>query len=224
MRWRHPEWGLVNPDRFISVAEETGLIVPIGIWVLRTACLQAKAWQESDGPFAQVAVNLSPRQFLEKDLFQTIKEVLRRPGLKPSVLELEITESAVMQDPEWTLQVLRQLQVLGVRLSIDDFGTGYSSLTYLRRFPVHSVKIDQSFVRDIPGDEGSMTLVRAIIALAHELKLNVTAEGVETAEQLAFLKNHQCDLLQGYLYSRPGTAQQLETVFLQPPYNPGMGS
>ena len=213
VRWQHPEWGLVYPDRFIAVAEETGLIVPIGTWVLRTACLQAKSWQENDGPFTHVAVNLSPRQFLEPDLFQTIKQILAETGLKPSSLELEITESAVMQDPERTLQVLQQLHDLGVQLSIDDFGTGYSSLTYLRRFPVNSVKIDQSFVFDIPGDEGSMTLVRAIIALAHQLKLKVIAEGVETEEQLAFLKTHQCDALQGYLFSRPLEAKMLETDF-----------
>jgi diguanylate cyclase (GGDEF)-like protein/PAS domain S-box-containing protein len=211
VRWQHPDWGLVNPDRFIGVAEETGLIVPIGIWVLRTACLQAKAWQENDGPFTLVAVNLSPRQFLENDLFETIKGVLAETGLKPSSLELEITESAVMQDPERTLHILQQLQELGVRLSIDDFGTGYSSLTYLRRFPMHNVKIDRSFVQNIPSDEDSMTLVRAIIVLAHELKLSVTAEGVETKEQLTFLKSLHCDLLQGYLFSRPVTAGVLET-------------
>lgn len=213
IRWQHPEWGLVNPGRFITVAEETGLIVPIGNWVLRTACVQAKIWQDNDGQFTHVAVNLSPRQFLENDLFQTIQQVLAETGLKPAALELEITESAVMQDPERTLQVLQQLHELGVRLSIDDFGTGYSSLTYLRQFPVHSVKIDRSFVMDIPDDEGSMTLVRAIIALAHELKLNVTAEGVETEEQLAFLKAQHCDLLQGYIFSQAVTAKQLDTHF-----------
>jgi diguanylate cyclase (GGDEF)-like protein/PAS domain S-box-containing protein len=213
VRWQHPDWGLVNPDRFIAVAEETGLIVPIGIWVLRTACLQVKAWQENDGPFTQVAVNLSPRQFLEHDLFESIKAVLTETGLKPSSLELEITESAVMQDPEKTLHILQQLHEMEVRLSIDDFGTGYSSLTYLRRFPVHNVKIDRSFVQNIPSDSGSMTLVRAIIALAHELKLSVTAEGVETEEQLAFLKTQKCNLLQGYFYSRPVTAKQLENNY-----------
>ena len=213
LRWQHPEWGLVYPDRFISVAEDTGLIVPIGNWVLHTACLQAKKWQDNGGPFALVAVNVSARQFLENDLFQTIKATLAETGLKPASLELEITESAVMQDPERTLYVLQQLNELGVRLSIDDFGTGYSSLTYLRRFPVHSVKIDRSFVQNIPNDEGSMTLVRAIIAMAHELKLSVTAEGVETEEQLAFLKNQQCDILQGYLFSQPTSAGQLETEF-----------
>lgn len=213
VRWQHPEWGLVYPNRFIEVAEETGLIVPIGAWVLRTACSQAKAWQENDGPFTRVAVNVSARQFLDADLFNTIKQTLTETGLSPGSLELEITESAVMQNPENTLEVLRQLQQLGVRISIDDFGTGYSSLTYLRRFPVNSVKIDRSFVVDIPKDEGSVTLVRAIIALAHELKLSVIAEGVETEEQLSFLKTQKCDSLQGYMFSKPLAAEQLETGF-----------
>lgn len=213
LRWQHPEWGLVFPDRFISVAEETGLIVPIGAWVLRTACTQAKAWQGNGGPFTHVSVNLSPRQFLEPDLFETIKEVLTETRLKPRFLELEITESAIMQDPEKTYRVLLQLHELGVRLSIDDFGTGYSSLTYLRQFPVHSVKIDRSFVLDVPGNKDCATMVRAIIALAHELRLQVTAEGVETEEQLAFLKTQHCDVIQGYLFSRPDTSEHLEADF-----------
>jgi len=213
VRWQHPELGLIPPDRFIHVAEETGLIVPIGNWVLRTACLQAKQWHENGVPLTHVAVNVSPRQFQEKDLFQTIKNALDESGLQPAFLELEITESAVMQEPERTLEVLHQIHELGVLLSIDDFGTGYSSLTYLRRFPVHSVKIDRSFIMGIPDDQGSMTLVQGIIALAHELKLQVTAEGVENEEQLAFLMRQQCDLLQGYLLSRPITAHQLENNF-----------
>jgi len=213
VRWQHPQWGLVYPDRFIGVAEETGLIVPIGAWVLRSACLQAKEWRDNDGPFSAVAVNLSPRQFLENNLYHTVKQTLAETGLNPAALELEITESAVMQDPEHTLTVLRQLRKLGVKLSIDDFGTGYSSLTYLRQFPVQSVKIDQSFVADIPSDEGCRTLVSAIIALTHELKLNVVAEGVETEEQLSFLGRHGCDSLQGFMFSRPETSASLENDF-----------
>lgn len=213
VRWQHPDWGLVCPERFITVAEETGLIVPIGVWVLRTACIQAKTWQDNAGLLTRVAVNLSPRQFLENDLFQTVKTVLTETGLNPCLLELEITESAVMQDPERTLQVLQQLHDLGVMLSIDDFGTGYSSLAYLKQFPVHRIKIDRSFVLDIPSDEDSMALVCAIIALAHQLKLKVTAEGVETEEQAEFLKNQHCDELQGYLFSHPVTATVLESNF-----------
>ncbi|CAD6876309.1 GGDEF domain-containing response regulator [Methylomonas fluvii] len=214
VRWQHPEWGLVYPDRFITVAEETGLIVPIGAWVLREACLQAKTWIENDGPFGGVAVNVSARQFLDTNLFQTVKRTLAETGLNPSALELEITESAIMQDPENTLQVLHQFQGLGVRLSIDDFGTGYSSLTYLRRFPIQSVKIDRSFVIDLPGDEGSKTLVRAITALAHELKLSVIVEGVETKDQLSFLTEQKCDSLQGYMFSRPVSAEQFQQDFI----------
>lgn len=213
IRWQHPEWGLVNPLRFISVAEETGLIVSIGAWVLNTACKQARSWHDNKGQFSHVAVNVSARQFLEHDLFETVKSALNSSGLKPSSLELEITESAVMQDPERTLDVLKQLAELGVRLSIDDFGTGYSSLTYLRRFPVHSVKIDRSFVQNIPQDEGCTALVRAIIALAHELNLEVTAEGVETKPQLLFLKKYECDALQGYLFSLPLTENELDKNF-----------
>jgi len=210
IRWQHPEWGLVYPDRFIGVAEETGLIVQIGAWVLREACRQAKYWIENDGPFSSVAVNVSARQFLETNLFQTVKDTLEETGLSPASLELEITESAVMQNPENTLQVLRQFQALGVRLSIDDFGTGYSNLTYLRRFPVQSVKIDRSFVIDLPDNEGSKSLVRAVVALAHELLLSVVVEGVETEEQLSFLTAQHCDSLQGYIFSRPVTAEQFE--------------
>jgi len=213
LRWQHSEWGLVYPDRFIDVAEETGLIAAIGEWVLRKACLQAKSWQDNDGPVTHIAVNLSSRQFLEGDLFGIIRRILDETHLKSSLLELEITESAVMQDPDRALLVLRQLHDLGVQISIDDFGTGYSNLTYLRRFPIQRVKIDRSFIADIPDNRNSMTLVQGIIALAHELKLQVTVEGVETEEQLAFLIDRQCDFLQGYLFSPPMTADWLETEF-----------
>jgi diguanylate cyclase (GGDEF)-like protein/PAS domain S-box-containing protein len=209
VRWHQPNGEVIGPDRFIVVAEETGLIVPIGAWVLQTACLQAKTWQETDGLFRRVAVNVSARQFLEHDLYQMVKNALAETGLNPSALELEITESAVMHDLEKTLQLLHQLHDLGVRLSIDDFGIGHSSLNYLRQFPVHSLKIDRSFVQNIPKDKGSMALVRAVIALAHELELDVTAEGVETKDQLAFLASHQCNRVQGYLICQPATISQL---------------
>lgn len=218
VRWQQPDGLIMNPDRFIVIAEETGLIVPIGAWVMRTACLQAKVWQDNDSFIGRVAVNVSTRQFLEHDLYQMVKDVLTETGLNPSALELEITESAVMHDLERTLQLLQQLHQLGVRLSIDDFGIGYSSLTYLRKFPVHSVKIDRSFVQNIPEDKGSMALVRAVIALAHELELDVTAEGVETEEQLTFLKEHQCDKVQGFLFCQPDTAAQLEKISAHPPF------
>jgi EAL domain-containing protein (putative c-di-GMP-specific phosphodiesterase class I) len=175
--------------------------------------LQAKYWQDNDGPVTHIAVNLSSRQFLEGDLFGTIRKILDETHLKSSSLELEITESAVMQDPDRALIVLRQLHDLGVPISIDDFGTGYSNLTYLRRFPIQRIKIDRSFIADIPDNRNSMTLVQGIIALAHELKLQVTVEGVETEEQLAFLIDRQCDFLQGYLFSPPMTADRLETEF-----------
>lgn len=213
VRWQHPEWGLVYPDRFISVAEETGLIVPIGFWVLRTACEQIKCWQDNGGPFRQVAVNLSPRQFLEPDLFPTIQQILIDTGLEPASLELEITESAVMQDSKRTLHVLHQLHALGVRISIDDFGTGHSSLSYLRRFPVHGLKLDRAFIFDIPKNENGKRLVRAIIALGHELNLQVIAEGVETEDQLKFLMEQKCDFLQGYIFSRAVEPKYLENDF-----------
>jgi diguanylate cyclase (GGDEF)-like protein len=210
VRWQHPDLKLVYPELFIAIAEETGVIIPIGVWVLRMTCLQAKEWQENDGPCTHVAVNLSPRQFLENDLFDVIKNILTETGLKPCFLELSIAESTIMQDPERALQLLHQLHDLGVKLSIDDFGRGFSSLAYLRQFPVHSIKIDRSIVLNIPDDERSSALVRVIIALGHELKLKVVAKGVETEEQAEFLKAHCCDELQGYLFGHPVAASALE--------------
>ncbi len=208
VRWPQSEGVLMNPDRFDAVAEETGLIVPIGNWALHTACLQAKNWEKNDGEFARIALNVSPRQFIEDNFYQMVKDVLTETGLIPSVLELEITESAVMRDPERSLQVLQQLNKLGVRLSIDNFGSGYSSLTYLRQFPINSIKIARSFVQNLSHINGNMVLVRAIIALAHELGLEVTAVGVETEEQLAFLKEHKCDRVQGVQNYQPAAVPQ----------------
>ena len=203
LRWRHPELGIVMPDRFISLAEETGLIVPIGAWVLHTACLQARAWQQAGLPALRLAVNLSPRQFAQSDFVDSVAAVLADTGLAAQCLELELTESLVMADVGAAIDKLEVLKALGVQLSIDDFGTGYSSLAYLKRFPINELKIDRSFVRDIADDPDDAAIVLAIISLAHNLNLRVIAEGVETTEQIAYLQTHGCDELQGYYFSRP---------------------
>lgn len=203
LRWRHPEHGLMAPSYFIPLAEETGLIVPIGEWVLRQACAQAQAWRAEGLPFLRVAVNLSARQFREKQLVQTIAGTLKETGLPPEWLELEITESIVMEHSEEALATLRQLSAMGLTFAIDDFGTGYSSLSYLKRMPIQVLKIDQSFVRDIGTDPDDRAIVSAIVTLAHVLKLKVVAEGVETREQLEYLRSVGCDNMQGYLSSRP---------------------
>ncbi|NVD97801.1 EAL domain-containing protein [Massilia sp. BJB1822] len=198
VRWRHPTRGMVPPSEFIPLAEETGLINPLGEWVLHTACAQLKAWMDDGLPPLRVAVNISARQLLQKDFADSVEAALNTTGLAPQYLELEITETTLMENAQETLQALHQLRNLGVRLSIDDFGTGYSSLSYLKRFPVDIIKIDRSFVRDVPHDTDDAAIVTAIIALAHSLRLEVVAEGVETEAQLRFLRSRQCDLLQGY--------------------------
>ncbi|MBV8633462.1 MAG: EAL domain-containing protein, partial [Burkholderiaceae bacterium] len=203
LRWEHRELGMVPPGRFIALAEETGLIVPIGAWVLQTACRQAREWQAAGFGSLRVAVNLSARQFSQKDLVESVAETLVETGLDPACLEIELTESLVMTDVERAIGVLRNLKFLGVKLSIDDFGTGYSSLSYLKRFPIDVLKIDQSFVRDITVDAEDAAIAAAIISLAHSLKLQVIAEGVETEAQLTFLRRHGCDQMQGYYFSRP---------------------
>jgi diguanylate cyclase (GGDEF)-like protein/PAS domain S-box-containing protein len=203
LRWQHPGLGLVAPDRFIGLAEETGLIVPIGEWVLRQACEQGRAWHESGASGLSIAVNISVRQFLQPDLCGVIGRVLARSGLPASCLELEITESTAMEDLEISGQVLRTLQDMGVRIAIDDFGTGHSSLSYLKNFPIHTLKIDRSFVKDIPADPNDAAIAEAAIAMAHSLGLAVIAEGVETEDQLSFLRERQCDAFQGYLIGRP---------------------
>jgi diguanylate cyclase (GGDEF)-like protein len=203
VRWQHPHLGLVSPTRFIPLAEETGLIAPIGEWVLRTACAQNKSWQQAGYAPLCVAVNLSVRQFKQANLVQTVERVIRETGLDPRYLELELTESIFMQNAKATIQTLRELKEMGVKLSIDDFGTGYSSLSYLQRFPIDALKIDQSFVRDITTDPSDAAIGQAIISMAHSLRLKVVAEGVETEEQLAFLQRDRCDQMQGYYFSRP---------------------
>ncbi|CAN7704581.1 EAL domain-containing protein [Variovorax paradoxus] len=212
IRWQHPERGLVSPAQFIPLAEETGLIVPIGEWVLRTACFQNKAWQDAGLPPFIVSVNVSARQFPERTLIAQVSLALRDSGLEPRLLELELTESLVMEDLDKALQSMKALRAMGVQLSIDDFGTGYSSLSALKRFPIARLKIDQSFVRDIPGDEEDKAIAKTIIALGHELNLKVIAEGVETEQQLEFLRAHGCDEMQGYLFSRPVPPAELAAL------------
>ena len=201
IRWRHPARGLVAPNVFIPVAEESGLIVPIGEWVLRRACRQLRAWIDEGMPPVRVAVNLSAKQFRQADLTAVVRSALQDSRLEPGYLELELTESAVMHDAEKSAETLQVLSTMGVHISIDDFGTGYSSLSYLRRFPLDKLKIDRSFIRDLMMNPDDVSIVRAIISLAHSLRLRVVAEGVETAEQLEFLRNLGCDQYQGFYCS-----------------------
>jgi diguanylate cyclase (GGDEF)-like protein len=212
LRWNHPRRGLVSPLDFISLAEETGLIVPIGEWVLRAACARTRAWQDGGHSTLEVAVNLSARQFADPMLLPKLTEIIRMSGLDPSCLELEITESIVMSHGERAVEVLRQLKSIGVRIAIDDFGTGYSSLAYLKRFPIDTIKVDRSFIRDIPADPGDKKITRAIIAMAHSLRLRVVAEGVETADQLQFLRTQGCDTVQGYFLHRPLPEDEVAAV------------
>jgi len=214
IRWQHPDMGLIAPAAFIPLAEETNLIVPIGEWVLLTACAQNKAWQVAGFPPMRVTVNLSGNQFRQKNLAETIDKVLYNTGLDPQYLELELTESIIMQGEETTITMLNKLKAMGIRLSIDDFGTGYSSLSYLKRFPLDTIKVDRSFVRDITTDPDDAAITVAIIALGHSLNLKVIAEGVETEKQLAFLSKQKCDEMQGYLFSPPVPAEVI-TQMLQ---------
>ncbi|MBL8533152.1 MAG: EAL domain-containing protein [Betaproteobacteria bacterium] len=210
LRWRHPDLGLVAPGKFIPLAEDTGLIVPIGAWVLEEACRQLGSLDAPGADQLRVAVNLSPRQFRERDLAARIALVLQTTGFDPARLELEVTESSMMENPEAATHILRQLRSSGVRISVDDFGTGYSSLSFLKRFPIDSLKVDQSFVRDVVDDENDASIVRAIIAIGRSMRLSITAEGVETDEQLAFLRAERCDKAQGYHFGRPMDRDALE--------------
>ena len=211
IRWHHPQRGLVAPGTFIPLAEETGLIVPLGEWAIRQACATAASWPAN----LKIAVNLSPAQFRSPGLLQAIVGALAASGLAPGRLELEITETILLQDSEATLATLYQLRELGVRIVMDDFGTGYSSLSYLQSFPFDKIKIDRSFVKDIADNPGSLNIVRAVAALAKGLGMSTTAEGVETAEQLDSIRSEGCSEMQGFLFSRPVPAHEIEQRFLR---------
>jgi EAL domain-containing protein (putative c-di-GMP-specific phosphodiesterase class I) len=215
LRWTHPDLGTLAPMKFIPLAEETGLIIPIGRWVLQTACAQNMAWQQQGLEPISMAVNLSPRQFQDEHLLQDIDDVLKKTGMPAHLLQLEITESMVMQNVGRAVKLLDEIQSRGVRLAIDDFGTGYSSMSLLKQFPIDTLKIDRSFVRDLAENPEDRAIAMAIINMGKALGLTVVAEGVETTEQDAFLRNHSCDEMQGYLFSRPVSADVIPS-FLRP--------
>lgn len=214
LRWKHPSFGLVSPSEFIPLAEKTGLIIPIGEWVLQTACAQNKALQKAGFPPLIVSVNISQHQFVQHDFVETVARILKETELNPKYLELEITEN-VTQNIEKIMPVLQKLKSLGVRISIDDFGTGYSSLNYLKHFPVDTIKIDKSFIQDVCTDIKSQEIIKTIIKLGHSLKLKLVAEGVESKEQFHFLKEHKCDEIQGYFFSKPVSIQTFKRNFQQ---------
>jgi diguanylate cyclase (GGDEF)-like protein len=212
VRWKHPEWGMVSPGEFIPLAEETGLIVPLGNWVLKEACKQNRIWNLMGLPPLCVSVNISVNQFMHADFVNFIEETLYTTGLSPDLLCLEITESVAMKNVTFIMDSMDQLKKLGVQISIDDFGTGYSSLSYLKRFRVHTLKIDQSFIRDVTTDEDNAAIVTALIVMSQQLKIKSLAEGVETQEQLDFLRARGCNEIQGYIFSTPLPADQFEQL------------
>jgi len=214
VRWQNDEFGLVSPEDFIPIAEECGLIHPIGDWVLETACNQARSWQEAGLQPIRLNVNLSSHQFHQKNFITNVKKILDRTGLDPQYLELEMTESVIMQQLKKTITDLNDLKQLGLTLSIDDFGTGYSSMSYLKRFPLDTLKIDRSFVTDITTDPSDAAIIKAIITLARSLDLITIAEGVEKLEQLTFLQQQGCDLIQGFYFSKQMPALEIEKYLI----------
>ena len=209
VRWQHPVLGLINPTSFISLAEETGLIVPLGEWVLHKGCEQNKRWQECGLPPIRIAINFSARQFRILRIKETINNVLAETGLKPEYLVVEITESSAMLNVDYTVATLKSLREMGVKISLDDFGTGYASLSYLKRFPLDILKIDRSFIKGLHDHHDDWAIVTAIVAMAHKMGLKVLAEGVENAEQLVYLQSLKCDEFQGYYVSRPVPADEI---------------
>ena len=212
LRWKHPHFGLISPSEFIPIAERTDLIFRLGEWVLHTACEQNKFWQDAGLPPFRIGVNLSARQFQHPDLVDSVARVIRNTGLDPQWIDLEVTESLAMDDVEQSVTLLQKLRDLGVFLSLDDFGTGYSSLSCLRRLPVHTLKIDRSFISDVSDELHDTSITNAIIALGHSMHLNIIAEGVETGAQLEYLREKGCEQSQGFLFSRPLPSEELTTL------------
>lgn len=213
LRWEHPTLGVIYPDQFLPIAEETGLIMQIGEWALREACKANKHWQDEGYEHISVAINLSPKQFAHPDLIKTIKKILTDTDLNPNYLELEINEHTIMQDTTTADNILKELSQLGVRLTLDHFGTGYTSITYLKQFPISSLKMDKTFIKGLPNSIDNAAICSAFIGLAHNLSLSITAEGVETAEQVQFLAEHDCDMVQGYFLSYPLPASKIVLQF-----------
>jgi EAL domain-containing protein (putative c-di-GMP-specific phosphodiesterase class I) len=209
LRWKHPKLGLLAPDKFLPLAEESGFIVQIGEWVLREACRQNAQWQQQGYSGFRMAVNVSPHQFQEPDFSAVVRSALRESGLRPSLLELEITESSLVQDAELTISTMHKLKKQGVHLSIDDFGTGYSALSYLKHLPIDVLKIDRSFVAGLASDPADATIIEAILHMAHGLNLSTVAEGVETQEQMLLLGSYGCTRLQGFLFGTPCPPEEL---------------
>jgi EAL domain-containing protein (putative c-di-GMP-specific phosphodiesterase class I) len=212
IRWQHPTRGLVPPAAFIPIAEESGLILEIGDWVIREACRQAREWQLKGLPFLRVAVNVSPLQFRQADFVRKVSTALEQRGLDPTYLEIELTEATLMSNAETSVALLNELSALGVVVAVDDFGTGYSSMSYLQRFPIDKLKIDRSFISEVASNASNASIVRAIISLAHGLRLKVIAEGVESEEQLLILKRMGCDQYQGYYRSAAVPAANIELL------------
>jgi EAL domain-containing protein (putative c-di-GMP-specific phosphodiesterase class I) len=215
VRWKHPSLGLLYPGEFVTLAEDSGLIIALGDWILRTACAQNKAWQDKGLLPMCVSVNFSARQFQQSTFITDVAQILKDTNLDPRWLELELTESSIMKDPEEAIEKLHELKLMGIKVAIDDFGTGYSSLNYLKRFPIDTLKIDKTFVADVCKDPHDTAIVRAIINLGHALDLTVIAEGVETKEQLQYLSALECDVVQGFLFSKAVSAAAFEELLIE---------
>ena len=215
IRWQHPMIGMISPVDFIPLAEESGLIIPIGEWVLDTACNKIKEWEAAGYKDISIAVNLSAVQFRQKNILEMVRNIISHSEIDPQLLELEITESTIMDDIDAASATMRELHKEGVKISIDDFGTGYSSLAHLKRFPLNTVKIDRSFIRDLTTDPDDAAIVGAIIAMAHSMGLKIIAEGVETTKQLEYLRRLRCDEIQGYLFSRPLPIDEAEELLIK---------